>query len=36
MQNKIYEYFPETHGQVKDQEINKYENWTKKNNSKTI
>ena len=30
MQNKIYEYFSETHGQVKDKEINEYENWTKK------
>ena len=29
MQNKIYEYFSETHGQVKDKEINEYENWTK-------
>ena len=29
MQNKIYEYFSETHGHVKDKEINEYENWTK-------
>ena len=29
MQNKIYEYFSETHGQVKDKEINEYKNWTK-------
>ena len=29
IQNKIYEYFSETHGQVKDKEINEYENWTK-------
>ena len=30
MQNKIYEYFSQTHGQVKDKQINEYENWTKK------
>ena len=29
IQNKICEYFSETHGQVKDKEINEYENWTK-------
>ena len=29
MQNKTYEYFSETYGQVKDQEINEYKNWTK-------
>ena len=29
MQNKIYEYFSETYRQVKDKEINEYENWTK-------
>ena len=29
MQNKICEYFSETHGQVKDKEINEYKNWTK-------
>ena len=29
MQNKIYEYFSETHGHVEDKEINEYENWTK-------
>ena len=29
MQNKIYDYFSETYGQVKDKEINEYENWTK-------
>ena len=26
MQNKIYQYFSETHGQVKDKEINEIEN----------
>ena len=39
MQNKIYEYFSETHGQVKDKEIKEYENWTKnqlKNNLKSL
>ena len=30
MQNKIYEYFSQTHGQVKDKQINEYENQTKK------
>ena len=29
MQNKIYEYFSETHGQAKDKEINEYKNWKK-------
>ena len=29
MKNKIYEYFCETHRQVKDKEINEFENWTK-------
>ena len=29
VKNKIYEYFSDTHGQVKDKEINEYENWTK-------
>ena len=30
MQNKIYEYFSQTNGQVKDKQINEYQNWTKK------
>ena len=34
MQNKIYEYFSQTHGQVKDKQINQYENWTKKSTKK--
>ena len=29
MQNKIYDYFSETYGQVKDKDISEYENWTK-------
>ena len=30
MQNKTYEYFSETQGQVKDKKINEYENCSKK------
>ena len=29
MQNKIYQYFSETHGQVKDKDIYEYQNQTK-------
>ena len=29
MQNKIYKYFSETHGQVKDKKIDEHENWAK-------
>ena len=36
MQNKIYEYFSETHGQVKGKEIVEYKNLTKKPTKKTI
>ena len=38
MQNKIYKYFSETHGQVKDKKIDEHENWAKnqlKNNLKS-